>query len=858
MSLSTSLSFAWQSITKHRLRSFLALLGISVGALAVLSVVSIERSWQEQVDRAFEGLNLNSFRVTIPRNAVGVARRELTQQDAEAIREHCSAVDTLSVYAEDMGDVRSGRNRPEWPPIVRAIDASFGSAVGLRAVEGRLLDDSEIEQGAQVCLITPALERVLFPDGRAMEEQLRLEGVAFRIIGIVTSSEEGESSDRKHLYIPHRLYRQVFRKQPWIEMRGIASDPDLAADQVNTLMSQRVGGDETVKFVQGPWVAREAARKVRDHVQFIGLLAAFCALFLGSYSVGALLYVSVVESAREIGIRRALGAHKRAAVLEVVAAGVLFGVAGAGVGILLAHLGLRLAAVPGVFIPGSFESMFRDLAGPDGPGGIPSYFIPTVSWEATAAAIALSVIMCMLASIEPALEVSNLDPARAVAFGMTPNRQLRLGLAAAQVCLAVAVIALLPSLYESLDRQDRRDLRGVFRANSIRVSVPKPGSYLGGNYPEQWNRDLVPFRKGLLSPDFVSDLLAACPLLTSAEPRIDFRPSGVKAGAHVLFPRYGSNLETTSLVVSFVSPTYHATETGPYRRTLGHGHIDQGQFFTAEMAAAKEQVCVLDSEAMRAMVTFGGGGGVSQMIRVNGVPLRVVGTMTGGRVSEQRGTSYSGGSGTILVPITLYEELLPVLISGSEFHRDSPFGTGLMVGALDEHSVPKAAGQLRRALAKMLPDGVGERLYISEPAPTSLREYFALRGAAAKRSVFCAAALLLVALIGLANTLLVSLGEQSREAGIRRALGAQKRHVMAPLLAEGAALGVGGAALGVLVAWLLVWGLRVGVAGQEFLSLSPFWAVAAAASMVLTALLVSLVPGLLATRVDPAAALRSE
>lgn len=158
----------------------------------------------------------------------------------------------------------------------------------------------------------------------------------------------------------------------------------------------------------------------------------------------------------------------------------------------------------------------------------------------------------------------------------------------------------------------------------------------------------------------------------------------------------------------------------------------------------------------------------------------------------------------------------------------------------------------------MLPPGLGKKLQLSEPLPASLREYLGMRGAAAKRSAFCAGALLLVALIGLANALLVSLSHKTQEIGLRRALGARKWQVMAPLLAEGLALAASGAALGVIFAGVLSWALRTGVMSQRFLFLSPFWALVAGLAMVLTSMLVSLIPGALATRVNPATALRSE
>jgi hypothetical protein len=212
----------------------------------------------------------------------------------------------------------------------------------------------------------------------------------------------------------------------------------------------------------------------------------------------------------------------------------------------------------------------------------------------------------------------------------------------------------------------------------------------------------------------------------------------------------------------------------------------------------------------------------------------------------------------VFIPVSLHDEILPAFVAKGGEGLRSAFFSRLLARAKDEQLIPKAAQQLRRALLQQMPRGLGSKLLLSEPTYGSLAEYFALRGPAGKRSAFCAVALLLVALIGLANVLLASLYRQAREIGIRRALGAAKPQIMVPLVAEGAALAAAGAVLGVLVAWSVARGLRSIVAGQEFLYLSSFWSLAAATAMLLTSLLVSIVPAALATRVNPAVVLRQE
>jgi len=855
VSLGNSLFFAWQTITRQRLRSFLALLGITVGALAMVSVVSVEQSWRQQVERAFTGLDLNRFYVDTPQAGKGLERNYLIDEDAEAIRKQCPAVDKLTVYTYGDGSAHRGRQRVDWL-IVWWMDRDFADVFGLGLVEGRFLTTGEADGGAQVCLITPELKKALFPEGKAIGEQLRLKGFPLRVAGVAAVKDDPNWSKSACIYVPRRLFRMINQAKPGTTIRGRAKDPEAGARQIDALMRQRVGGDETVEYVRGPWVAREAARNVRNRVQLIGVLAAICALLLGSYGVGAVLYVSVAESAREIGVRRALGASRAAAASEVMLAGLIFGAVGAAAGIALARFGLWLAAAPGVMIPQGFERTFEQLAGPGGPQGVPSFFLPTISWQPVAAAAISSLLMCLVASLEPASEVVRLDPAQAISRGLAPDRRLRLGLAMAQVTIAVAAIALLPSLYESLERADKREMRGAFRANAIDVFMWRPEGHTNVQYPPDWFRDAEMVRKTYADPQFPKKLLAACPLLSSAEPEIwlDAYPLSIKAGSRILWPVYGYNVLGCNVV--FVNPSFYPTETGPWNtESPGLGEIKYGRFFTDEMVRRGERVCVLDTQST--VLAYDERNGVGQTVRINGVPFRVVGTMTGGNVSGYRRESFYGYNGRILVPLGLYDRLLPVLLSHANA-RMGGFGPMLHVRVKDESKTSQAAAQLQQALPKLMPAKLAKPMNIPESLPGGMKEYLALRAAAAKRSAFCAGALLLVALIGLANTLLISLGEQVREVGIRRALGAGKWQVMVPLLTEGLGLAGLGALLGVVFAGLLSWALRTGVMSQRFLFLSPFWALAAGLAMVLTSLLVSLIPGLLATRVNPATALRSE
>jgi ABC-type antimicrobial peptide transport system permease subunit len=853
MRLESVLWFAWQAISRHRVRSLLALLGVAVGSLGLISIVSLQRSWRDTVDRAFAGQDLNRIRISIDVTVTGprgrIQRTELTDDDTAAVRRQCPSVEKIAVYSYGEGDVHAGRYRPDSQPMMTAIEPGYPKLFHLRRFSGRFLNDAELARPTFRCMITPQLAKVLYPGQPTEGNSLRLQGVALEVVGTVAEPDMNMAQPIYAVYVPRPLYRSVFHSQPIPEIVAWSSRPDDAVREIDALLRRRLGAADNFTFARSPWLARQVARSIHRDTEAIGLLAALCALVLGGCGVASVLYVVAAESAREVGIRRALGATQTGIALEMLCAGAVFGLAGAAIGAVLSRLGATLATVSSSGVPADFaDLLYRQGA------TVPTISLAmaaAVSWDAVIVAFIYSVVTCIAAAAEPAWEVAGLRPAQAISLGLVPRRWLRLGLALSQVCIAVSVVALLPAVHEALDWRDRLAARQGFLTDVITVGLvdQTEGYSIIGVWPKGWRPERASaFKRALVSERFATKLKELCPSVASVTPTIFFLGvSSVKVGPTVLLPSTQRTNEM-GFSVGFVASSFLSD------LDAGGERLAYGSSFTPSMTRAKERVCVLDTEAARR--AFASGDGVGQTIRVNGVEFRVVGTMSGGRVSSDRPGQHSGKSGGIYMPISSYYDVLPALLSHATVIAD-PGDAILLVHAKSEELVPAAAQELRDALIKLLP-GTGEHLFFSVPTYGSLGEYFALRGPAAKRSAFSAAMLLLIALIGLANMLLVSLGEMRRELGIRRALGARKWQVMLPVITEGGMLALSGSAAGILLAWVLSLVIRAHVFEHGVFPFSAFWAGAACLAMVVAALLVSLIPGWLATRVNPAEALRQE
>jgi len=175
---------------------------------------------------------------------------------------------------------------------------------------------------------------------------------------------------------------------------------------------------------------------------------------------------------------------------------------------------------------------------------------------------------------------------------------------------------------------------------------------------------------------------------------------------------------------------------------------------------------------------------------------------------------------------------------------------------IDERRYAEAMAQLRDALLPMLPEEYRNGIKFSEQIPETTKQFIFQHRAVAVRGAVGALAVLLVALIGLANMLLVSAHDEMRETGVRRAFGAQRSDIILHFLSEGVLLSAAGAAAGLGLGALVCWATR-SWAGLP-ISVSVFWAAAGALATVVAGTIISLLPAAAAARIHPVEALRYE
>jgi ABC-type antimicrobial peptide transport system permease subunit len=443
----------------------------------------------------------------------------------------------------------------------------------------------------------------------------------------------------------------------------------------------------------------------------------------------------------------------------------------------------------------------------------------SVSWEAMALAAVLALLAGATAALAPASEAAKLSPALAIAQRAGASRGSRQVLTCLQVAFGVIVLVVLTSYYALMESDEKAEARRSLGQDTVTATVDPIAAMrepVDQRYIDACNDALA---EAFGSPAAIARLRQQTPLL-----------SEVTVSAELTLSLSRGGRVTKESV--FLTSNPFGDDPGA-AASSGRGAL--------EAFGAGEPVAVINPQTGDEY--FGSQDPVGQSLTIGGRRFTVVAVRP----------NSPGSSGTFLwVPIAQYKSLRV-----RAERRQSLFGGPHVEGRpTDLRRYAEALAQLRNALLPMLPEEYRKGIVFSEQIPATTKQFIFQTKAVAVRGAVGALAVLLVALIGLANMLLVSVHDEVRETGVRRAFGATRPDVFLHFLRQGVLLSALGAIAGLAIGAAFCAATR-SWAGLP-LSVSVFWAGAGAVATVLAGTLTSVAPALLASRIHPVEALRYE
>jgi len=340
------------ALTRHKLRAFLTLLGVIIGVATVVAVVSVISGLNAYVKDKVIGLNpdiviFTKYGIITSREEWLMARKrkDLTLTDMEVVRRECKLCESIGA--------RGDRNRPvkfedrKLPQVeIQGHTPNMGEAMNFDIVNGRYFTETEYNHSAGVAVIGWDVQDELFPNIDPIGRVMKIDGYPVKVIGTLAKqgSVMGQSQDNV-IYIPLTLFHK--RVAPtedigiFLKPKGGVEGVTAATDEVRTILrALRKTGFEnddpfglvTAELLQTLW------RGISAGMFLLMVLISGISLVVGAIVVANIMFVSVVERTKEIGVRRALGARRRDIRRQFLLEAALLSAIGGVIGVILGSL----------------------------------------------------------------------------------------------------------------------------------------------------------------------------------------------------------------------------------------------------------------------------------------------------------------------------------------------------------------------------------------------------------------------------------------------------------------------------------------------------------------------------------------
>jgi putative ABC transport system permease protein len=343
---------ALRALARHKLRSALTVLGISIGVGAFICSVAVGQGAARQIQEQIRSLGENMIWIEAGgRNVNGVrtgthGTRSLTQGDARAIQEQVALVDNVSPNVDTHSTVVY--HNQNWYTQVRGVTPNYLPVRHWQIERGGPFSQEDVDYAAKVCLLGQTVVANLFGSEDPVGETIRVQTLPCRVVGVLApkgQSPTGQDQDDV-VIMPFTTVQKKVMGIYWLDdiFCSAASPAAIGAAEaeITALLRERhhVLADQADDFnLRHPVeIAKASAAAQRTMTLLLGCIASV-ALLVGGIGVMNIMLVSVAERTREIGIRMAVGARGHDILAQFLVEAVTLSLIGGGIGVVLGLLG---------------------------------------------------------------------------------------------------------------------------------------------------------------------------------------------------------------------------------------------------------------------------------------------------------------------------------------------------------------------------------------------------------------------------------------------------------------------------------------------------------------------------------------
>ena len=340
-----SFKMALRSISSNKMRAILTMLGIIVGVLALVVLVSLVNGATTSVTDAVSGLGSSMLTVSIEDDK-GLP---LDLTDLEEWAEEEPALGLISPYATDSLTGMAGGESGTF--TVYGTTPAYYDIQAMQLAMGRWLKQTDIDNNSYVCIINSTAAEELIGYTDCVGQAIRLNGVSFTIVGVLDDEEDSLtsmlSSGSLTAYIPYTsLIRLSTTVASEITSFYVSAGSGFTVEEAEVVMErkllERFEEDEDAFDLSSSSILEETLSSVTSMMSvMLGGIAAI-SLVVGGIGIMNIMLVTVTERTREIGIRKAIGASRGTILMQFLMESVVLCMMGCGLGIFLSWAILQI------------------------------------------------------------------------------------------------------------------------------------------------------------------------------------------------------------------------------------------------------------------------------------------------------------------------------------------------------------------------------------------------------------------------------------------------------------------------------------------------------------------------------------